>query len=148
MDFHLCTDVCFLFEVWKSGIYKLTYKGCSGVYLGHTGRNFELRKKEPFKSYRNNADDPTLAKHPVDLEHKRKPLWKFYILSKKGSRINLLEVLKIYKLGRDGFSSFYTIKCFSKVQFYFLNYSKISSSQIVISSNLYFIVFFRMIQIS
>jgi hypothetical protein len=53
----------------RSGAYKLTCPDCKKVYVGQTGRSFEIRFYEHINAYKNNSHTSKYAKHLTELAH-------------------------------------------------------------------------------
>lgn len=87
----------------KSGVYKLTCSECNSVYIGQTGRNFETRYQEHFRSFRLKHSNSTFANHIIDCNHRFPKMDQLKILHtcEKGQKLNLLEALEIDKHRRD-----------------------------------------------
>jgi hypothetical protein len=83
----------------KSGVYKLKCNECASIYIGQTGRNFEIRYKEHYNSFRLNKTDSTFSNHIIENNHTFPTLDKLKILHNepKSEKLNLLESLEIYK---------------------------------------------------
>ncbi|KAH9629872.1 hypothetical protein HF086_013407 [Spodoptera exigua] len=97
---NLCNGKDKLQNSKKSGIYKLICNECNGVYVGQTGRNFEVRFKEHIAAYRNGHPDKShFAKHLIDTGHSLSDNNTYTILHvcDKNFRLCVLEQLEISK---------------------------------------------------
>lgn len=83
----------------KSGVYKLKCPDCDAVYVGQTGRTFEIRYKEHLRSFRLNKNDSTFSNHILESNHTFPNLENINILHthEKSRKLNLLESIEIYK---------------------------------------------------
>lgn len=81
----------------KSGVYKLTCQDCQGVYIGQTGRSFETRKKEHWRSLRLKKSDSTFANHLMEEGHKPSSDMKILHVQSKGFKLDVLEAMEVYK---------------------------------------------------
>lgn len=96
----ICNGKDYLDNSKKSGIYKLVCEECNGVYVGQTGRNFDIRFKEHVAAYRNEHPDQShFAKHLLDTGHSLRSNNNYNILHvcQKGFRLCVLEQLEIIK---------------------------------------------------
>jgi len=53
----------------NSGVYKIECSNCNYVYIGQTGRNFNIRYKEHMSAYKNNKSNSNVAKHLINNNH-------------------------------------------------------------------------------
>lgn len=81
----------------QSGIYQLSCSGCEGVYVGQTGRSFQIREREHLRCFRNNKDESTFATHLLETGHQPNAKMDILHITEKGCRMNVLEGLEIYK---------------------------------------------------
>ena len=97
---HLCNGKDRLENSKKSGVYKLLCNDCNGVYVGQTGRNFDIRYREHVAAYRNGHPEKShFAKHLIDTGHSLSDSNTYNIIhcSDKGFRLSVLEQLEILK---------------------------------------------------
>jgi len=82
----------------RSGVYVIYCEDCDAKYIGQTGRNFEIRINEHFRSWKNKKSDSLFANHLIEFNHTFDPN-KFKILhnQEKGRKLNNLEILEINK---------------------------------------------------
>lgn len=88
----------------KSGVYKLTCK-CNSIYIGQTGRNFNIRLKEHCRAFNSNLDiyHSTFSEHLKNCNHissgfsPNSDCLKPLHLVNKGFKLNLYESLEIFK---------------------------------------------------
>lgn len=90
-------------ELNKSGIYKLSCEQCNSVYIGQTGRNFNIRYKEHIRSFKNNKTDSNFSKHLIESKHILSKNHKPTILHtcSKSKKMSLLEALEINRINND-----------------------------------------------
>ena len=81
----------------KSGIYELKCGSCEKVYIGQTGRTFDERMSEHFRSYRLNYRKSNYANHTADFDHIFVNDFKILHIEEKGTKMNALESLEINK---------------------------------------------------
>lgn len=89
----------------KSGIYKLTCNQCNSVYVGQTGRSFDIRYKEHISAYRNARPERShFAEHLLNTGHQLSDGHSYEVLHtcSKGLRLSVLENLEIIKHNVDG----------------------------------------------
>lgn len=87
----------------KSGVYKLTCDECGGVYVGQTGRSFEIRYKEHIAAVRNERPERShFAKHLLESGHRLGDSHSYEVLHtcQKGLRLGVLEQLEIIRYSR------------------------------------------------
>lgn len=87
----------------KSGVYKLTCDECGGVYVGQTGRSFEIRYKEHMSAVRNERPERShFAKHLLESGHSLSDGHSYKVLHncQKGLRLGVLEQLEIIRHSR------------------------------------------------
>lgn len=104
---HLCNGKDRLENSKKSGVYKLICNDCDGVYVGQTGRNFDIRFKEHIAAYRNGHPDKShFAKHLIDTGHSLCDNNSYNILHvcNKSFRLCVLEQLEIMKHNNDSYT--------------------------------------------
>lgn len=81
----------------QSGVYKLQCGECRGIYIGQTGRSFEVRRAEHFRSLRLKKSDSNYANHLLETGHKPNQNMEILHIAEKGHRLNCWEALEIYK---------------------------------------------------
>ena len=87
----------------NSGVYKIECSNCNYVYIGQTGRNFNIRYKEHMSAYKNNKSNSNVAKHLITNKH----ICHYNNLSilhkeRKGQRLTFLESFEIKKHLQNG----------------------------------------------
>lgn len=84
----------------RSGIYRLNCNSCSKIYIGQTGRNFNIRFREHMDALRlKHLNKSTFAQHIAEEEHQVTDIvnnLQILHLANKGKRMNLLEEIEIY----------------------------------------------------
>lgn len=85
----------------KSGVYRLSCADCDSCYVGQTGRSFLTRKREHWRSLRLKKDDSAFASHLIATNHNPSSSLDILHLETKGSRLNVLEGMEIYKHKKD-----------------------------------------------
>jgi len=82
----------------RSGVYEISCQDCDAKYIGQTGRNFQTRINEHFRSWVKHKSDSLFANHLLENNHTFDPT-KFKILhvQEKGRKLNNLEILEINK---------------------------------------------------
>jgi len=83
----------------QAGIYQINCKNCNFIYIGKTIRNFIIRFKEHFRSYRlNKPNNSNVAKHMLSHNHTFDLTnLKVLHIAKRGFKLDLLESLEIQK---------------------------------------------------
>lgn len=104
---HLCNGKDSLENSKKSGVYKLLCNDCNGVYVGQTGRNFEIRYKEHVAAHRNGHPDKShFAKHLIDTGHSlgNNNTYNILHVCNKSFRLCVLEQLEIMKHNNNNYT--------------------------------------------
>lgn len=84
----------------KSGVYRMCCDQCEAVYVGQTGRSFEVRYKEHVAAVRNDRPERSnFARHILDSGHGLSDSHHLEILHccSKGLKLSVLEQLEILK---------------------------------------------------
>ena len=67
------------------------------LYIGQTGRSFEVRKGEHVRSYRLDDGKSNYAAHLLDFNHIFNDVFRLLHVSNRGAQLNALEALEINK---------------------------------------------------
>jgi hypothetical protein len=79
----------------QSGVYELRCNDCNAIYIGQTGRTFNIRTKEHLACFTNKKNNSQFAKHLLTHEHHSDFIPKILHIEKKGRRLDALEELEI-----------------------------------------------------
>ena len=83
-----------------SGVYKLSCEQCEGIYIGETGRKFEIRRKE-HKTSREKEDGKSLfGKHCNEENHDGEGIFEVLHVENRTKRRKLWEQMEIAKAKR------------------------------------------------
>ena len=82
----------------KSGVYELSCGDCDAIYIGQTGRNFQIRTEEHFRHWQNkNKNKSNFADHLLESNHSFDPIINTKILHtvSKSKHLSTLETFEI-----------------------------------------------------
>jgi hypothetical protein len=87
----------------KCGIYKLKCKDCSAVYVGQTGRSFNIRAKEHRRCFvHGNISQSHFSKHLVEEGHESDFTPEILHTARKGFKMDKWEELEIRRHRKEG----------------------------------------------
>ena len=84
-----------------SGVYKLSCVQCEGIYIGETGRKFEIRKKEHKKSREKEDGKSLFGKHCNEEHHNGDGIFEVLHVENRTKRRKLREQMEIAKAKRQ-----------------------------------------------
>ena len=84
-----------------SGVYKLSCEQCEGIYIGETGRKFEIRKKEHKKSREKEDGKSLFGKHCNEEHHNGDGIFEVLHVENRTKRRKLREQMEIAKAKRQ-----------------------------------------------
>ena len=82
------------------GVYKLSCDQCEGIYIGETGRKFEIRKKEHEKSKEKEDGKSLFGKHCNEEHHNGDGIFEIIRVENRLKRRKLWEQMEIAKAKR------------------------------------------------
>ena len=81
----------------KNQAYELKCGSCEKVYIGQSGRTFDERMSEHFRSYRLNYRKSNYANHTADFDHIFVNDFNILHIKEKRTKMNALESLELNK---------------------------------------------------